>query len=187
MGTVTSKKNATCALLSVALTDENKLLTGACGAIPPLVAFLINGSSRGRKYALTTLYKLCSSRLNKERAVRAGVLRPLVDLVAEQGIGLAEKAMVVLSSLARIEMGREAIVVENGIATLVEAIEDGSDKLKDFAVLMLLQMCDESIYFSEGGIVPLVGLSHSGTAKAKHKVSLSMQKSGLFYPRQSLV
>ncbi|GFP99817.1 U-box domain-containing protein 4 [Phtheirospermum japonicum] len=175
-GTETSKQNAACALLSVALTDENKLSIGACGAIPPLVALLINGSSRGKKDALTTLYKLCSARLNKERAVSAGAVRPLVDLVAEQGTGLAEKAMVVLGSLAGIEMGREAIVAENGIATLVEAMEDGSDKLKEFAVLTLLQMCDESLcnrglLVSEGGIVPLVGLSHSGTAKAKHKVS----------------
>ncbi|GFQ03810.1 U-box domain-containing protein 4 [Phtheirospermum japonicum] len=174
MGTVTSKQNAACALPSVALTDENKLSIGACGVIPPLFALLINGSSRGKKDALTTLYKLCSARLNKERPMSAGAVRPLVDLVAKQGIGLAEKAMVVLGSLAGIEMGREAIVVENGITTLVEAMEDWSDKLKEFAVLTLLQMCDESIcnrglLVSEGGIVPLVGLSHSGTAKAKHK------------------
>ncbi|KAG8385842.1 hypothetical protein BUALT_Bualt03G0087200 [Buddleja alternifolia] len=173
-GTETSKQNAACALLSLALVDEYKLSIGACGAIPPLVALLINGSNRGKKDALTTLYKLCSVSLNKERAVSAGVVRPLVGLVGEQGTGLAEKAMVVLSSLAGIEMGREAIIEEGGLAALVEAIEDGSDKGKEFAVLTLLQLCGESVrnrglLVREGGIPPLVALSQTGTAKAKHK------------------
>ncbi|XP_057765042.1 U-box domain-containing protein 4 [Salvia miltiorrhiza] len=173
-GTEASKQNAACALLSLALVDEYKLSIGACGAIPPLVALLINGSVRGKKDALTTLYKLCSVSLNKERAVSAGVVRPLVGLVAEQGTGLAEKAMVVLSSLAAIEIGQEAIIEEGGIAALVEAIEDGSNKGKEFAVLTLLQLCAESVrnrglLVREGGIPPLVALSQSGTAKAKHK------------------
>nr|GMD42452.1 U-box domain-containing protein 4 [Ipomoea batatas] len=33
-------------MLSLALIDKNKLSIGACGAIPPLVALLINGSNR---------------------------------------------------------------------------------------------------------------------------------------------
>ncbi|KAL8032977.1 hypothetical protein ABFX02_13G133200 [Erythranthe guttata] len=173
-GTETSKQNAACALLSLALVDEYKLSIGASGAIPPLVALLINGSSRGKKDALTTLYKLCSVKLNKERAVAAGAVRPLVELVSEQGAGLTEKAMVVLSSLASAEIGREAIVEEGGIAALVEAIEDASDKGKEFAVLTLLQLCvdcvrNRGLLVREGGIPPLVSLSQTGTAKAKHK------------------
>lgn len=58
-GTETSKQNAACALLNLALVDENKSSIGACGAIPPLVSLLITGSNRGKKDALTTLYKLC--------------------------------------------------------------------------------------------------------------------------------
>ncbi|XP_075495176.1 uncharacterized protein LOC142532691 [Primulina tabacum] len=173
-GTEISKQNAACALLSLSLIDENKLSIGACGAIPPLVALLLNGSNRGKKDALTTLYKLCSVKLNKERTVSAGAVIPLLGLVCEQGTGLAEKAMVVLSSLAGIEMGRETIVEEGGIPALVEAIEDSSEKGKEFAVLTLLQLCGESVrnrgfLVREGGIPPLVALSQIGTAKAKHK------------------
>ncbi|KAG6382644.1 hypothetical protein SASPL_157674 [Salvia splendens] len=147
-GTEVSKQNAACALLSLALVDEYKLSIGACGAIPPLVALLINGSVRGKKDALTTLYKLCSVPLNKERAVSAGVVRPLV--------------------------GQEAIIEEGGIPALVESIEDGSNKGKEFAVLTLLQLCADSVrnrglLVREGGIPPLVALSQNGTAKAKHK------------------
>ncbi|MCE0482420.1 hypothetical protein HAX54_041189 [Datura stramonium] len=173
-GTDTSKQNAACALLSLALVDENKLSIGACGAIPPLVCLLINGTNRGKKDALTTLYKLCSVKLNKERAISAGAVKPLVGLVGEQGNGLAEKAMVVLSLLAGFDLGKEAIVEEGGIAALVEAIEDGSDKGREFAVLTLLQLCMDSVrnrglLVREGGIPPLVALSQNGTAKAKHK------------------
>lgn len=173
-GTETSKQNAACALLSLALVEDNKSSIGASGAIPPLVSLLLNGSSRGKKDALTTLYKLCSVKQNKERAVSAGVVKPLVELVAEQGTGLAEKAMVVLNSLAGIPEGRDAIVEEGGIAALVESIEDGSVKGKEFAVLTLLQLCDDNVtnrglLVREGGIPPLVALSQSGTPRAKHK------------------
>ncbi|XP_038690187.1 U-box domain-containing protein 4-like isoform X2 [Tripterygium wilfordii] len=173
-GTETSKQNAACALLSLALVEENKSSIGVCGAIPPLVSLLLNGSSRGKKDALTTLYKLCSIKPNKERAVTAGAVKPLVGLAAEQGTGMSEKAMVVLSSLAAIEEGREAIVEEGGIPVFVEAIEDGSVKGKEFAVLTLLQLCADSVrnrglLVREGGIPPLVALSQNGSVKAKHK------------------
>ncbi|KAM7503356.1 hypothetical protein LguiB_002260 [Lonicera macranthoides] len=55
-----------------ALVDDNKISIEACGVIPPLVYLLINGSNIGKKDALTTLYKLCSVRVNKERAVSQG-------------------------------------------------------------------------------------------------------------------
>ncbi|XP_071723849.1 U-box domain-containing protein 4 [Rutidosis leptorrhynchoides] len=180
-GTETSKQNAACALLNLALIEENKSSIGACGAIPPLVWLLINGSNRGKKDALTTLYKLCSLKQNKERAVNAGAVKPLVAIVAEHGGGksdngggMAEKAMVVLSSLAGILEGKDAIVEEGGLAALVEAIEDGSVKGKEFAVLTLLQLCSDSVrnrglLVREGGIPPLVALSQNGSAKAKHK------------------
>jgi len=70
-GTETLKQNAACALLSLALVEENKGSIGAFDAIPPLVSFLLNGLSRGEKDVLTTLYKLCFVRHNKEKAVKA--------------------------------------------------------------------------------------------------------------------
>ncbi|GAB2300999.1 hypothetical protein Dimus_035036 [Dionaea muscipula] len=173
-GTEVSKQNAAAALMSLAMIDDNRLSIGACGAIPPLVSLLLSGSSRGKKDALTTLYKLCSARLNKERAVSAGAVKPLVELVVEQGTGMAEKAMVVLSSLAAFEEGRRAIVEEDGIPALVEAVEESTDKGKEFAVVTLLQLCADSVrnrglLVREGGIPPLVGLSQTGTARAKLK------------------
>ena len=58
---------------------------------------------------------------------------------------------------------------------LVEAIKDGPAKEKEFAVAALLQMCSDSphnraLLVREGAIPPLVALSQSGSARAKHKV-----------------
>ncbi|XP_076937002.1 U-box domain-containing protein 14-like [Bidens hawaiensis] len=183
-GTEVSKQNAACALLNLAMIDENKVSIGACGAIPPLVSLLINGSNRGKKDALTTLYKLCSMKANKKRAVTAGVVKPLVELVVaageaseEQGAaGMAEKALVVLSSMAGVEEGKTAIVEEGGIPALVEVIEDGATvKGKEFSMVTLLQLCEgvngvrnRGLLVGEGVIPPLVALSQTGTARAKH-------------------
>ncbi|KZV16050.1 U-box domain-containing protein 4-like [Dorcoceras hygrometricum] len=174
-GTAVSKQNAACALLNLAQSDETKLSIGACGAIPPLVSLLVSGSSRGKKDALATLYKLCSVRLNKQRAVRAGAVRALV---AEKDRGLAEKIMAVLSSLSGTELGRKAIVEEGGIAALLEAIESGTDKGKEFAVWTLLQLCRDNadnigFVLREWGIPPpLLTLSLKGTSKAKNKAKV---------------
>ncbi|KAK3125531.1 hypothetical protein QOZ80_7BG0606170 [Eleusine coracana subsp. coracana] len=173
-GTAAAKQNAACALLSLSGTEESRATIGACGAVPPLVALLSAGSTRGKKDALTTLYRLCSARRNKERAVSAGAVAPLVHLIGERGSGTSEKAMVVLGSLAGIAEGRDAVVEAGGIAALVEAIEDGPSREKEFAVVALLQLCSDcprnrALLVREGAIPPLVALSQTGSARAKHK------------------
>ncbi|KAJ1697383.1 hypothetical protein LUZ63_005895 [Rhynchospora breviuscula] len=171
-GTGIAKQNAACALLSLSMIEDNRATIGACGAVPPLVSLLVHGSTRGKKDSLTTLYKLCSIKRNKERAVDAGAVGPLVRLIGEGG--LSEKAMVVLGSLAGVLEGREAIVEEGGIQALVEALEDGPAKGKEFAVAVLLQLCADSglnraMLVREGAIPPLVALSQTGSARAKQK------------------
>lgn len=163
-------------MLSLSLVEENKSSIRACGAIPPLVALLLNGSSKGKKDPLLILYKLCSIKCSKERSVIAVTVTPLVALVAEQTTSIAEKAMVVLNSLAEIDEEKEAIVEEGGIEALVAAVEDGSVKGKEFDVLTLLQlyarrMRNRSLLVREGGIPPLVVISQFGNFRAKHKVS----------------
>ncbi|CAL5399177.1 unnamed protein product [Camellia sinensis] len=107
------------------------------------------------KDAMTTLYKLCTVKVNKERAVKGGAVKAVVGLVAVEQ--MAEKAMVVMSSLAAVAEGKEAIVEEGGIAALVEAVEDGSRKGR------------RGLLVREGEIPPLAALAQTGTAKAKHK------------------
>ncbi|KAG6512598.1 hypothetical protein ZIOFF_030723 [Zingiber officinale] len=177
-GTAVAKQNAACALLSLSMEEENRVPIGASGSIPPLVALLVGGTSRGKKDSLTTLYKLCSSRRNKERAVRAGAVSPLLVLAGDHGGGMAEKALVVLGSLATIPEGMKAIVDTGGMPVLVEAMQEGPTRGREFAVQALLQLCADStanrgLLAREGVIPPLVALSQAGSSRGKQKVSLN--------------
>ncbi|KAI3670515.1 hypothetical protein L1987_87851 [Smallanthus sonchifolius] len=128
---VVFKQNAACALLNLAMIDENRVSIGDCGAIPSLA--------------------------NKKRAVTAGVLKPLVvaagEAAKEQGaVGVAEKAMVVLSTLAV------------AVVTLIQLCE-GFNSVRNRGLLV-----------GEGVISPLVALSQTRTAKVKHKSTYGLKR-----------
>ena len=61
--------------------------------IPPLVSLLLNGSSRGKDDALTMLYKLCSTKLNKDRVFKVRTMKLVVERVTKQGSGMAKKVI----------------------------------------------------------------------------------------------
>lgn len=174
-GTPTAKENAACALLRLSQVEENKIAIGRSGAIPLLVGLLENGGFRGKKDASTALYSLCSVKENKMRAVQAGIMKPLVELMADFGSNMVDKSAYVLSMLVSVPESRTALVDEGGIPVLVEIIEVGSQRQKEIAVAILLQMCEDSVAYRtmvarEGAIPPLVALSQSGTNRAKQKV-----------------
>ncbi|XP_015900564.3 U-box domain-containing protein 4 [Ziziphus jujuba] len=173
-GTSTAKENAACALLRLSQLEANKVAIGRSGAIPLLVSLLENGGFRGKKDASTALYSLCSVRENKIRAVQAGIMKPLVELMADFDANMVDKSAYVLSMLVSLPEARTALVDEGGIPVLVEIIEVGSQRQKEIAVAILLQICEDSVAYRtlvarEGAIPPLVALSQSGTNRAKQK------------------
>jgi hypothetical protein len=177
-GTPTAKENAACALLRLSQTEENKAAIGRYGGIPPLVNLLENGGIRGMKDASTALYTLCSVKENKIRAVKAGIMKPLVELMADLDSNMVDKAAYVMSVLVTVMEARTALVEEGGIPVLVEIVEIGTQRQKEIAVVILLQICEENVSYRimvcrEGAIPPLVCLSQSGTDRAKRKVSLT--------------
>lgn len=174
IGTSTAKENAACALLRLSQVEENKEEIGRSGAIPPLVNLLETGNIRGKKDASTALYSLCSVKENKIRAVESGIMKPLVELMADFGSNMVDKSAYVVSELVRVGVARKALVEEGGIPVMVEIVEVGSQRQKEIAVAILLQVCEESVVYRtmvarEGAIPPLVALSQSGTSRAKHK------------------
>lgn len=174
-GTSTAKENAACALLRLSQLEENKTLIGRSGAIRPLVSLLENGGFRGKKDASTALYSLCSAKENKIRAVQAGIMKPLVELMADFSSNMVDKSAYVMSLLVTLSEAKTSVVEEGGIPVLVEIIEVGSQRQKEIAVAILLQVCEESVVYRtlvarEGAIPPLVALSQSGTNRAKQKV-----------------
>ncbi|WCJ35549.1 ARM repeat superfamily protein [Euphorbia peplus] len=174
IGTPTAKENASCALLRLSQIEENKVAIGRSGAIPPLVNLLETGGFRGKKDAATALYSLCSVKENKIRAVQAGIMKPLVEFMADLGSNMVDKSAYVLSVLVSVPEARTAVVEEGGIPVLVEIVEVGSQRQKEIAVSILLQLCESNLMHRamvarEGAIPPLIALSQSGTNRAKQK------------------
>ncbi|XP_068657432.1 U-box domain-containing protein 4-like [Aristolochia californica] len=173
-GTATAKENAACALLRLSQVEDHKMAIGRSGAIPCLVDLLENGGFRGKKDASTALYSICSVQENKIRAIQAEIMKPLVELMADFQSGMVDKAATVVSILVPITDGKTALVEEGGIPVLVELVEVGSQRQKEIAVAILLQICEDSVTHRimvsrEGAIPPLVALSQSGTIRAKQK------------------
>ncbi|XP_052191355.1 U-box domain-containing protein 4 [Diospyros lotus] len=174
IGTSTAKENAACALLRLSQIEESKIAIGRSGAIPLLVNLLGSGNFRGKKDASTALYSLCSVKENKIRAVQSGIMKPLVELMADFESNMVDKSAFVLSVLVSVPEAKTAVVEEGGIPVLVEIVEVGSQRQKEIAVGILLQICEDSVAFRtmvarEGAIPPLVALSQSGTSRSKHK------------------
>ncbi|KAD4888588.1 hypothetical protein R6Q59_034422 [Mikania micrantha] len=180
VGTSTAKENAACALLRLSQLDENKSVIGRSGAIPLLVNLLETGSVRGKKDAATALYSLCSVKENKARAVQAGIMKPLVELMADLVLNMVDKAAFVVSILVSTAEARAALVAEGGIPVVVEMLEVGSQRQKEIAIVILLQVCDESVVYRsmvarEGAIPPLVALLQSGANRAKQKTEMLIE------------
>ncbi|KAL5583080.1 hypothetical protein UlMin_015522 [Ulmus minor] len=147
-----TQEHTVIALLNLSLHEGNKALITNTRAIKSLVYVLKIGTETSKQKAACALLTLALVEENKSSigacgaipgTISAGVVKPLVVLVAKQGIGLAEKAMFVLSNLA-----------------------DGSVKGKEFAVLTLWQLCadcvrNRGLLIREGRIPPLVALSQT--------------------------
>ncbi|CAN1274477.1 U-box domain-containing protein 3 [Linum perenne] len=95
--------------------------------------------------------------------------------MADFGSNMVDKAAYVLSVLVSVPEARSSLVEEAGIPVLVEIVEVGSQRQKEIAVSILLQLCEDNLVYRamvarEGAIPPLVALSQSGTNRAKQKV-----------------
>ncbi|KAI3689085.1 hypothetical protein L2E82_47033 [Cichorium intybus] len=69
-------------------------------------------------------------------------MKPLVELMADFGSNMVDKSTFVMSILVSTSKARAALVEEGGIPVLVEIIEVGSQRHKEIAVVILLQICD---------------------------------------------
>ncbi|XP_020212179.1 U-box domain-containing protein 3 isoform X2 [Cajanus cajan] len=168
-----AKENSAAALFSLSVMDKNKAKIGRSGAVKALVDLLASGTLRGKKDAATALFNLSIFHENKARIVQAGAVKFLV-LLLDPADGMVDKAVALLANLSTIVEGRLEIAREGGIPLLVEIVESGSQRGKENAASILLQLCFHSRKFctlilQEGAVPPLVALSQSGTPRAKEK------------------
>ena len=169
-----AKENSAAAIFSLSVIENNKVKIGRSGAVKALVDLLASGTLRGKKDAATALFNLSIFHENKARIVQAGAVKFLVQLM-DPADGMVDKAVALLSNLSTIAEGRLEIAREGGVPLLVEIVETGSQRGKENAASVLLQLCLHSSEFctlvlQEGAVPPLVALSQSGTPRAKEKV-----------------
>ncbi|XP_057798105.1 U-box domain-containing protein 3 [Salvia miltiorrhiza] len=172
-GNAGAKENAAATLFSISLIDEYRIKIGRSGAIKPLVDLLGRGTIRGKKDAATALFNLSIFHENKARIVQAGAVKHLVMLLDPES-EMIDKAVALLANLSTIAEGCSAIAREEGIPLLVEIVDMGSQRGKENAASVLLQLCINSPKYcrsilQEGAVPPLVALSQSGTPRAKEK------------------
>ncbi|KAK9684969.1 hypothetical protein RND81_10G246500 [Saponaria officinalis] len=172
-GNDAAKENSAATLFSLSLLEDYKLKIGRSGAIKPLVNLLARGTVRGKKDALTALFNLSICHDNKPLIVQAGAVKYLVQLL-DPSKGMVDKSIALLANLSTISEGRLKIAREQGIPLIVEIVDTGTQRGKENAAAVLLQLCLNSSKFcnmvlEEGAVPPLVGLSQSGTPRAKEK------------------
>ncbi|KAK6164442.1 hypothetical protein DH2020_001306 [Rehmannia glutinosa] len=172
-GNAGAKENAAAAIFSISLLDEYRIKIGRSGAVKALVDLLRTGTVRGKKDAATALFNLSIFHENKARIVQAGAVKYLVGFL-DPATEMVDKAVALLANLSTITEGCSAIAREGAIPLLVEIVETGSQRGKENAASILLQLCINSTKYcrsvlQEGAVPPLVALSQSGTPRAKEK------------------
>ncbi|GJN22167.1 hypothetical protein PR202_gb09709 [Eleusine coracana subsp. coracana] len=157
-GSMEARENAAAAIFSLSLIDDNKIMIGSTpGAIEALVELLQSGSSRGRKDAATALFNLCIYQANKVRAVRAGILAPLIQMLQDSSRnGAIDEALTILSVLVS-HHDCQARNKENAAAILLALCKKDAENLACIGRL--------------GAQIPLTELSKTGTDRAKRKAT----------------
>ncbi|MCO5562387.1 hypothetical protein L7F22_016014 [Adiantum nelumboides] len=170
------RESAAAAILTLSASTLNKSVIGASGSTPLLVQMLTSGSLQGKVDALMALYNLSTLVENLVPILAAGACTPLILLLKDckKSSKVAEKIIALLASLMDFEEGRSSIIKEQGgLLAIVEVLEEGSVKGREYAVGALLSMCQSNrckyrdVILQEGVIPGLLELTVQGTSQAQ--------------------
>ncbi|KAK9748485.1 hypothetical protein RND81_02G060600 [Saponaria officinalis] len=141
-GNVGAKENAAATLFSLSMLDENKVTIGLCDGIPALVDLLTNGTVRGKRDAATALFNLSLNYMNKARAIEAGIINPLLNLLDDTELAMIDEALSILLLLVSHPLGRQQIGQLSFIQTLVQIMgdPDATPKNKEGAAAILYEL-----------------------------------------------
>ena len=137
-GISTAKENTVCALLRLSQVEESKAAIGRSDAIPLLVSLLESGGFRAKKDASMTLYSVCKVKENRIRTVKAGIMKVLVELMADFESNMVDKSTYVVSVLVVVPEARATLVEEGGVPVQVEIIKVRMQRQKEITVVILL-------------------------------------------------
>ncbi|KAL9244080.1 hypothetical protein vseg_017890 [Gypsophila vaccaria] len=182
-GNVGAKENAAATLFSLSMLDENKVSIGLCDGIPALVDLLSNGTVRGKRDAATALFNLSLNYMNKARAIEAGIVTPLLNLLDDTELAMIDEGLSILLLLVSHPLGRQQIGQLSFIQTLVQIMgdPDSTPKNKEGAAAILYEMGlngGSSFLLAAlqfGGYEFLVDITQSGTNRAQRKAYSILQ------------
>ncbi|XP_077246322.1 plant U-Box 15 [Tasmannia lanceolata] len=179
-GTVEARENSAAALFSLSMLDENKVMIGSLNGIPPLVDLLQNGTIRGKKDAATALFNLSLNHMNKGRAIEAGIVTPLLQVLGDKQLGMVDESLSILLLIVSHPEGRNSLAQQSFIQTLVDFIKEGTPKNKECAISVLLELglnnSSSILAALQFGVYEhLVEVSKSGTNRAQRKANSLLQ------------
>lgn len=129
-------------LTSLAVVEVNKCTIGAHPFVVPALSVLLrNGKGRDRREAATALYELCKFPENRRRAVRAGAVPALVYFAGDG----SDRALQVLSLIAKCREGREAMANVDGLVSILSGVlMEGTERGIEHALLVLNFVCSDN-------------------------------------------
>ncbi|CAA6655530.1 unnamed protein product [Spirodela intermedia] len=199
-----TQEHAVTALLNLSIDERNKPAIVAAGAIPEIAAVLKQGRSAEAKEnaaaalfslsawteprrrsgppapcppwrdAAAAVFNLSLYQPNKVRAVRAGIVPVLRNLLEDPREEMVDEALAILAVLAGHQEGRMEIEKSNPVPILLELARTSSNRNKEHAAAVLLALCSGSALqlkaaAESGAEESLKGLCESGTSRAKRK------------------
>ncbi|XP_058114910.1 U-box domain-containing protein 19-like [Magnolia sinica] len=139
-----ARQNAAAALFYLSSVNEYREAIGQIPvAIPALVDLIRSGpTARGKKNAVVALFGLLLFPGNHRRALAAGAVQALIDLLTSERSDLVNDCLAVLATLAEKPEGATAIHRAAAIPLLVSILRSSSSQLgKEYIVSVLLSLC----------------------------------------------
>ncbi|KAI3951834.1 hypothetical protein MKX01_021572 [Papaver californicum] len=192
-------RNAVTALLNLSINETNKGNMVNAGAIPDIVEVLESGSMEARENAAATLFSLSVAdeykvaialggrdaataifnlsiyQGNKVRAVRAGIVVPLMRLLKDAGGVMVDEALAIMAVLASHHEGKTAIGLAEPVPALIDVMRTGSPRNRENAAAVLWSLTGDvqrpKTLKELGAEEALKEFLENGTDRAKRKAS----------------
>ncbi|WJX22488.1 U-box domain-containing protein 17 [Trifolium repens] len=176
--TTEARENAAATLFSLsAVHDYKKIIADETGAVEALAGLLQDGTSRGKKDAVTALFNLSTHTENCVRMIEAGAVSALVEALGNEGV--AEEAAGALALIVRQPFGAKAVVNQDeAVAGLIGMMRCGTPRGKENAVAALLELCRSGGSAATERVVKAPALARllqtllfTGTKRARRKAA----------------
>ena len=154
--------------------EQQRAAAGKKDAATALIKLLCEGTPTGKKDVATAIFNLSIYQGNKARAVKAGIVAPLIQFLKDAGGGMVDEALAIMAILASHHEGRVAIGQAKPIHILVEVIRTGSPRNRENVAAVLWSLCTGDplqlkLAKEHGAEAALQELSENGTDRAKIK------------------